>query len=62
MCLCLGFIERNNTIQVLIESCGFPFAKLTCCGFQHESLHALENDNEVVIRKLRSLEDPAVHA
>ena len=33
MSLFLGFIERTNTIQVLIESCRYPFAKLTCCGF-----------------------------
>jgi hypothetical protein len=51
----LGFIEGTNTIQVLIESFGFPFARLTCCGFQHEGLHSIENDNEVVIPKLRSL-------
>jgi hypothetical protein len=55
MSLFLGFIERTISIQVLIESCRFPFAKLTCGGFQHESLHAIENDNEVEIRKLRSL-------
>jgi hypothetical protein len=51
----LGFIEKTNPIQVLIESCRFPFAKQICCGFQHESLHAIENDNEVLIRKLRLL-------
>ena len=55
MSLFLGFIERTTTIHVLIESCRFPFAKQTCCGFQVESLYAIESDNEVVIQKLRLL-------
>ncbi len=33
MSLFLGFIERTNAIQVFIESCGFPFAKLIFVGF-----------------------------
>ncbi len=54
MSIFLGFIEGTNTIQVLIESCKFPFAKQALCGFQHEGLHSIENDNAVVIQKLRS--------
>jgi hypothetical protein len=53
--LFLGSIERTNSIQVLIQSYRLPFVKLTSCGFEHERLHAIKNDNEVVMRRLRSL-------
>jgi hypothetical protein len=45
MSLFIGFIERTNTIQVLIESYGSPFEKLACGGFQHESLQAIGLDS-----------------
>ena len=51
-CYLFLVIVTSRIIQVLIESCRFPFAKLTCCGFQHESLHAIENDSKVVMPKL----------
>jgi hypothetical protein len=55
MTLFLGFHRKNSFNPGLIESDRFHFAKLTCCGFEHESLHAIENDNEAVMRTLWSL-------
>lgn len=33
----------------LMETCMFAFAELLCCGIEHKSLHAIDNDDEEVL-------------